>query len=199
MATGYTYPIYEGQEMTFEQFMLRCARSFGALVHMREESLDAPIPDEILPSDYHLKAIQEVEKKLADFLANRPKFDKLEERYAKYAEKKRNEILKENEKRKIVKERYMAILDKVKAWNPPTKDHENLKRFAIDQLEQSIEWDCRDYSSKIPTKEEWIDSEMNFDKHLQKELDYHREEHEKAVQSAKLRTEWIQALKKSLK
>lgn len=198
MATGYTYPIYEGQEMTFEQFMLRCARSFGALVHMREESLDAPIPDKILPSDYHLKEIKEVEKELAYFLANRPTVEELEECYAKYVEEKRNEILKDNEKRKIAKERYTAILDKVKAWNPPTKDHENLKKFAIDQLEQSIEWDCRDYSSKIPTKEEWIESEMNFDKHLQKELDYHKNEYEKEVQAAKLKTEWIQALKKSL-
>lgn len=178
--------------------MLRCARSFGALVHMREESLDAPIPDEILPSDYHLKAIKEVEKKLANFLAHRPKFEELEKRYAKYAEEKRNEILKENEKRQVLKERYTAILDKAKAWNPPTGEHENLKKFAIDQLEQSIEWDCCDYSSKIPTKEEWVESKINFDKHLQKELDYHREEHEKAVQLAKLRTEWIQALKKSL-
>lgn len=199
MATGYTYPIYEGQEMTFEQFMLRCARNFGALIHMQEDPLDAPIPDEILPEDdFYLEEIKETEKELANFLANRPTLEELEERYAKYAEEKRNEILKENERRQVVKERYIAMLDKVKAWNPPTKDHENLKKFAIDQLEVSIEFDCKDYSSPIKEKDEWIEFEMNLDKYLQKVLDCQKIEHEKEVQSAKSKTEWIQVLKKSL-
>lgn len=37
MPTGYTSPLYEGKEISFEQFALRCARNFGALVMMRDE------------------------------------------------------------------------------------------------------------------------------------------------------------------
>jgi hypothetical protein len=47
MPTGYTAPIADG--MTFEQFALGCARAFGALVTMRDEPSDAPIPERLEP------------------------------------------------------------------------------------------------------------------------------------------------------
>lgn len=52
MPTGYTSPLYEGKEISFEQFALRCARNFGALVMMREEPLDTPIPEKFNPCEY---------------------------------------------------------------------------------------------------------------------------------------------------
>ena len=44
MPTGYTAGILEGE--TFEQYALQCAKAFGALVMMRDEPSDAPIPDQ---------------------------------------------------------------------------------------------------------------------------------------------------------
>ena len=57
MPTGFTCDIKDG--ITFERFALNCARAFGALINMRDDSLDAEIPDEIKPSDHHVKALAE--------------------------------------------------------------------------------------------------------------------------------------------
>ena len=40
-----------------------CARAFGACIMMRDESVDAPIPEEFKPSTYH---IEELEKAKSD-------------------------------------------------------------------------------------------------------------------------------------
>ena len=32
MPTGYTIDLYEGKEVTFEEFVMKCARAFGALI-----------------------------------------------------------------------------------------------------------------------------------------------------------------------
>ena len=37
MPTGYTLDLYNGKDITFEEFVLKCARAFGALIDMRDE------------------------------------------------------------------------------------------------------------------------------------------------------------------
>ena len=62
MPTGYTAAIADG--VTFEQFALNCARAFGALIDMRDEPSDAPIPERFEPSNYHEKKIAEINDEL---------------------------------------------------------------------------------------------------------------------------------------
>ena len=42
-------------------------------------------------------------------------------------------------------EKYAKVRAEVEAWNPPTKEHCNLKKFALEQIDMCIE------------KQEWID------------------------------------------
>lgn len=53
MPSGYTSDIYHGKDVTFKEFALKCARNFGALMHMRDESLDTPIRLKNLEDSYH--------------------------------------------------------------------------------------------------------------------------------------------------
>ena len=41
MPTGYTAEILNGEIKTFPEFAKKCARAFGAMIHMRDDSLDA--------------------------------------------------------------------------------------------------------------------------------------------------------------
>ena len=66
MPTGYTLDLYDGKDITFEEFALRCARAFGALISMRDEPIDAPIPERFEPSDYHLKELEKAKKRLKE-------------------------------------------------------------------------------------------------------------------------------------
>ena len=60
MPNMYTADIEE-KNITFEQYALRCSRAFDALISLHDEFLGAEIPDEIKPSDYHLKEVQRIE------------------------------------------------------------------------------------------------------------------------------------------
>ena len=70
MPTGYTAAIKDG--ISFNEYALSCARAFGALIMMRDEPADAPIPDEFKPSDYHFKKIEEAKAELARLRAMSP-------------------------------------------------------------------------------------------------------------------------------
>lgn len=196
MPTGYTAPIYEGKEITFEQFMLRCARNFGALINMREESLDTPIPDEFQPSDYYKKRIEELQNKLTSFV--RPTREDLESKYQSAYDKAKAEYDEREVRRKAMRNRYADILEKVKNWQPPTDEHKNLKEFAISQLEGSMDYDCHYHEFTFTDKESWIEREMNDDEHIINILNYYKEEYAKEVKACKERTEWVRQLKASL-
>lgn len=45
MPTGYTSIIDDNENVTFKEYALRCARGFGALMHLRDESLDKEITE----------------------------------------------------------------------------------------------------------------------------------------------------------
>ena len=53
MPTGYTEDIYNGKDVTFKDFALKCARAFGACVHQREDNIDDPPRLKIADTSYY--------------------------------------------------------------------------------------------------------------------------------------------------
>jgi len=193
MPTGYTDSIRTG--ISFKDFILQCSRAFGALITMRDEPNDAPIPQEILPSDYSLKAMKKAQTDLK-------RFEKMTLNEAKVNCQKEYELkLKDNSERKAKNEKlkvdYLLMLEKVNNWTPPTKEHEGLKKFMIEQITESIKWDC-DLDCKAPTKQdanEWL---YQNKKSAMDSIEYHRKSYAEEVKRCADRTQWIQDLFKSL-
>src|SRR4029077_19038577 len=50
-------------------------------------------------------------------------------------------------KNKETRARYELMLPKVQAWKPTTPDHTNLKEFMLEQIADSINFDCLDEDS----------------------------------------------------
>lgn len=195
MPTGYTSSIEDG--ISFEKFVLQCSRAFGALIMMRDEPTDAPIPDEFLPSDYHLKEAEKAKTKY--HMLNYFSIDSAQERIKKEYEEAMKEWDDRVRHKLNLKLKYEQMLDKVRDWEPPTSEHYGLKEFMIQQITESIKWDCEIYEQYKPVLEtnavKWIDEQKA--KHL-KDLEYHEAEYAKEVDRSKNRTEWVRALKKSL-
>src|SRR5688572_14375055 len=63
MPTGYTSTLME-KGQSFPEFTMLCARAFGALIEMRDESLDATIPEKFEPSDYYTDRIAALKAEL---------------------------------------------------------------------------------------------------------------------------------------
>lgn len=199
MPTGYT-DIISREDITFEQFALRCSRAFGATIELRDESLDAEIPEEFQPSTYHKEKLEEAEKELEDF---RIKTDE-ELQVELEVEFKENQAyyLSKIEEESKLKLKYYAMLAKVQAWVPPTVEHEGLKKFMIEQLQSSVDFDCKgDYyegelNKPKDTLEEYRKKKLSK---LEWNVNYHRENWDNAVAKIENTNKWLKELRVSLK
>jgi len=195
--TGYTSYIKEG--VTFEQFALRCARAFGACIEMRDEDMGKNIPDEFKPSIYHEEALAEAKKSLEAVIKMTEKEAaiKAKKRYDENIADTARAIKEHKELRKL----YEAMLEQVRAWVPPTKEHKGMKKFMIEQIESSIEHDCdtkyyEDRKFVLLTGAQYKTEEI---KSLQDSIAYNTKEDMAEKERARDRTEWVRKLRKSLK
>lgn len=195
MPTGYTAAIKDG--ISFQQFTYDCARAFGALIMMRDEPSDAPIPDKFEPSNYHSKELL-IAKEEKDRIESLSK-DEREIESKKYNDEK----MESWEKRKAEKEelgvKYKNMLAKAIQWQAPTPDHEGLKEFMIKQIKESIDWDCsmkHDLKPEILNAFAWYKMKI---KKLDWKIKYHIENNESEIKRSEDRTKWVTDLKQSFK
>ena len=194
MPTGYTAKLYVG-EQSFRDFVLTCARAFGACIDMREDSLDKAIPDKFEPTKYHIEQIEKYKKELKRYVTmlSEDAENECEKEYQ--AEVKSYE--KNIERQAKLKQRYESMSRKVKAWKLSTPDHQGLKNYMVQQLEESIKFDCG-YKSEKPkrlTTIRWLDEQIASAK---RNIEYHTEENRKEVERTNERNQWIAELRKSL-
>jgi hypothetical protein len=134
MPTGYTSDLME-KGQSFNEFIMGCAKQFGACVTMRDSSFDEPIPEEFKPSDWSIKELKKTQAQIKVLEAM------TEEGKIKYGETKKNKRLQELagyiEINLLQNKRIDAMLILVRQWVPPTRDHQGLKDFMIDQLNTS--------------------------------------------------------------
>ena len=151
MPTGYTAPIYEGKDITFREFALRCSRNMMALASMRDHGLDAEIPAKLVPDDYHEKQIAEWRAALiaAESMIDEDAERAAEKEYADEVQRREKSIRERVECRR----RYVAMLAEVESWAPPPKEHEGLKGFMMEQLRESLRFDCAQLTWPEPTRQ----------------------------------------------
>lgn len=194
MPTGYTYPVCEGKITEFPEFAMSCARAFGALITMRDDPVDATIPDEIKPETTYyddriaadMKRMGEIQAMTyaeADAAATATHQEALASR-AKYLADKDSEATRIN-----------AMMAKVRAWHPPTPDHVEMKKFMIDQLTISLPGS---YTPEIPALLDGITWRAKEIDRLADAVVYAKTERAKEIERARGRTEWVKALRASL-
>jgi hypothetical protein len=193
MPTGYTATLAE-KEQDFKDFVLQCSRNFGALISMKDEPFDAPIPDEFYPSDYHERELYKATAELKDFESSN--VERKQEEYQNFVVTETKRKREYNNKCGAQKERYEKMLAKVDVWEPPTSDHSKLKSFMQQQLKSSIDFDCNfEMKPVIISFKEWEAQRL---KQLKWDVDYHTKELAAEIERCKSRTAWVQTLKKSL-
>lgn len=203
MATGYTCILTEKPKTTFKEFTLRCARAFGALIHMRDDGLDVPVPETVQPmSTYHKDALEESFKKKAEYETMTVEAI---ERAISNNQWMRERTNKQEHKRLLKeKQAFESMLEKVRAWQPPTPDHEGLKKFMIEQLEMSLPSEST--LAYYPAKTEPYHYELDLEtwraymiKHEEESIEYHQKKWEDDLRRASESTVWLQNLLTSLK
>lgn len=199
MPTGYTAGIIDGTTETFQDFAKQCMRAFGATIHMRDESMDKEYEPRT-PSDYHTKALEKANEKLkqAEKLTDS---EIIESRKANIAKNKAY-YLKRIEETKKAKERLDLFLAKAKAFNPPTKDHEGIAKFMIEQIETTIDHDgsTKYYDEELAKIDAQL-SNINADKiraemiaDAKRDIEYHTKEHNAELKRCNDSNKWVSDL-----
>lgn len=194
MPTGYTSMIIDGDGCDFKTFALQCARAFGALVEMRDDAMDAPIPDEFKPSDYNKKELDKATKELAKVQTIT---DKQAERQAEEQFIHDMEEWHESQKKCTEKlRRYENMMAEVRKWKPPTSEHDGLHKFMFEQIKESIDFDCGGYPQPVKLSgKDWIDKKVAS---ALRDIEYNAKSHAEELKRCKERSEWVKALKASL-
>lgn len=194
MPTGYTADIYEGKNVSFSDFALLCARAFGACIEQRDDDAnDKPKLIEKNDKDnYNIKRLEEAK------MWKKPTKAEFDDYVKKQTAYYNEQIDKQNK----LKASYQQMLDKANDWTPPTSEHEGLKQFMIDQLSESLKFDCGNHYYK----RELIDVQhLTYEKYVndmrasnKRDIEYHTEQLKKDNERVDARNEWISALYKSL-
>lgn len=195
MPTGYTADLNDGKQVTFEEFTMKCARAFGALIEMRDDPLDTPIPGEFRPNDYHQKAIETAKKRLVE--VERWSNKRAEREAVKAFNAEFRSVQQYAEKNVQTGRAYTGMLKKVGGWMPPTKDHEGLKKFMVEQLTESIEFDCL-HTPTMPKRLNGKQYRAQLIKSARRDIAYHTKKHKAEVKRAVDRSEWVRSLRHSL-
>ncbi len=194
MPTGYTSKIKDG--ITFNKFIWQCARAFGALVEMRDDPFDAEIPEKLKLSSYHQNALNKAIKE-------RDKYFKMTVTEAaievdNYITEETANYYKRVADNKDLIVKYNTMLEQAKQWQAPSEDHIELKKFMIQQINESIKYDCNDDYYKLPeaiTAEKWIDN--RYEEAL-KDITYHSKGLQEDIERTNGRNLWLQQLRESL-
>lgn len=193
MPTGYTADVANGKITSFKEFALLCARNFGALINMRDEPLDAPIPEQFEPWPYYFEQLEATKQQLAhieqatdeecEVAANNAYQDRVEAN-----ERCDASFDAEND-------RYEAMRLQVESWEPPTDDHRNLKKFMLEQLATS-----RNSKSNYPppAKKSGADYRREKIEQLKARIVTYEKEWADEVERTKKRNEWVRQLRESL-
>ena len=199
MPTGYTDGIKI--DTPFQDFALQCARAFGALIERRDEPANAPIPDEFTPSNYHLEKLEQL---IAE--QDKARTMTLEQAVAEIERYNADQVKGGEEvraKSAATRARYERMLNLVSNWQPPTAEHQGLQDFMVQQITDSIKWDCHDsddfveryYAGFTGTPAQWI---AQCQEKAAKDIEYHKKHYAEDCERARSRTAWVKALRESL-
>lgn len=199
MPSGYTEGILSGTINDLNDFIWMCARGFGAFITQKDNIDEPPILKE-KPNPYYKNKIKQLLNEQQKY--NEYTDDDWQNEYLKYIEDQLKDI-DNNIKEKIEsKEKYENILNQVKEWIPPNENFHKLKSFMINQIEESIDFDCdtsfwQERKNKISNLklEQYKRNVLND---INESLISNKEYYDEEVQRVKERNQWKQQLIESI-
>lgn len=195
MSSAYTASVADGEITELKPFVMQLARGMGALVMMRDEPWDAPIPERFEPSQYNAE-------RLAEAITERDRIRAMTSAEADAAAKAEAEEFDHRAadyraRQAEQRARYQVMIAKVEAWEGAP---EGIKEFALSQLSESLEFDCPERSSWSPTRPsedgvEWRELKIA---ELDKSILYNAKTQAEEEARTEERNAWLVQLRKSL-
>ena len=144
---SYASYIQDGIIINGKDFLKICTRSLGIASDIRDEPLSVPTPTHFEPNPTYEKHY-----KTAVYIRDKHKQITIEEARRDLI-KRHNERVEDAKyclgKYKADDAKYQKIKSEILKWIPPTSEHENLKKFALEQIDTSMNTDVYKYLEEI--------------------------------------------------
>jgi len=195
MPTGYTADVADGTVTDLTPFVMRLARGMGALVMMRDDPWDATVPEKFEPSTYNAEMLAKARTERDGLRAMTPaECDAAAQAEAAEHDASKTKARADHEKRRS---RYQSMIDKVEAWDGAP---EGIKEFGLQQLQEGMEFDCREpfnYWSERPSENgaEWKAAKLEK---VERDIMYHAKAQAEEEARTEGRNAWLAQLRKSL-
>ena len=190
MPTLYTEFIKDGTITNGADFLKLCTRNFGIASDLRDEPLSVPTPTHFEVNPYYKHQYEKAVRGYNEIQLRTYEEAKQDiiEAYKREAESYRRYYKRcvENNKK------YLKIKEEILKWIPPTADHEEIKKFALDQIDYCIVSD-RDLQSYKRSAD--MDNAGLFwtDEEVQNYLEENKQDFKDSVENAYKR--WQEAIK----
>lgn len=211
MPTGYTCFIENGKVRTAKQFLHLCLRAFGVCINMKDNSLKLTddYTKDLLKGfqydiDYHKKRLKIAEKKLSEI--KNISEEELCEKYINETKEKIKDLQRGQTDEFNKYGDYLRIRESINNWDCDPK-FQNVKDFALEQIRISIP-NGSYYEEKLaeigkPTKEGFQEKKEEYLQELindaKWDVNYHKEELEKAIKRRDDNLQFYNEFKEDLK
>lgn len=152
MPTGYTAYIEDGDITTGKDFLKLCTRAFGIAIDQKEDPLSVPTKTKFEPNSYYKERYEKALSALEQ--AQKITFDEAKSQMRLAYEKRISDYRQFADKEISMNKKYEKVRKEVEEWNPPTEEHTELKKFALEQIDMCV------------TKQKYIDEYIEKSKEL---------------------------------
>lgn len=203
MPTGYTAHIEDGEITTGKEFLRLCTRAFGIAIDVKDEPLSTPTPSSFEPSPFYKESYDRALKKLEE--VNKMTFDEAKIQMRADYEKRISDYKAYAERETAMNKKYAKVRKEVEEWIPPTKEHEGIKKFALEQIDMCVTKQeyIDEYLEK--SKEEFDDSDEAVQNYINDIIDYYQRDIEMSYKSwqeelerTRSKNEWMTKFLESL-
>ena len=191
MPTGYTNKVSNGEITEAKDYILSVATGYGAMMGLNIDKLDKDGKHH-KPSNYHLERLENAIKELEKFslIKDEEFLIEIKENYIQSVESHKKYI----EEKAVIENRYLKMLNKVKEWEVPTEEHQKLKESCMEQLENSIKWDCETSHVRTPKMVEITKYKDVLYKQIVRDIGYHSKAYNDEMKRVEDCNKWINDL-----
>ena len=172
MPTGLTAEIYDGTDMSFRRFALKCYTQFNAgyrASNYGEDELPFDKAPVLEVRTYYLERAKKTKEQVEKLEKAKKNPEVLVELYEKAKNESKSHTQERVEKSDTIRQRYDKMIEKVEKWNAP-EEYQSLKDSMLKQLRESKSYDCYsgiDAEDELyPSIDEWYELNITQAKRL---------------------------------
>lgn len=161
---------------------------------MRDDPMDAALPDAFEPSPHYAQRVAETKAKIAELRQMSTA------EASRVIEAERERVTAQNAEwraaHEVKTERYAVIRAQVAAWAPPSHDHQELKAFMLSQIDQCTRGDsCYQEPLPEPDPAFWLFKRLAD---LKDDLNYREKSLAAELERVRGRNMWVSVLRASV-